>query len=333
MIDEILPIPQIPEALRIASRRGVLIPFVGAGVSRLAGCPDWNEFADGALKFFIGKGKFSHSQYEQIRHLNPRVKLSVALSLETEHKLPIDFRNLLHPKNNPSQGLGERLYSHLSKLAKTFVTTNYDEWLDQGIAFPELSPSGSGSISATAIRSPRVAVHRIADLTHSNLNLPDTVIHLHGSLADPSGMILTTRHYVRHYANDRDAGRAGEENRVLTFLENLFREKNVVFLGYGLGELEILEYIVLKARSSVPAGNEEPRHFIVQGFFSHERELMRSLRDYYLSDCGIELIPYLRDNKDWHQLVDVLEHLARELPARPPLASQEFLEMDDLLNG
>lgn len=46
MSDEILPIPEFPEALREAAQLGKLIPFVGAGASRIAGCPGWNEFAD-----------------------------------------------------------------------------------------------------------------------------------------------------------------------------------------------------------------------------------------------------------------------------------------------
>jgi len=54
-----------------------LIPFVGAGASKLAGCPDWNEFADEALRVFVEHGKFSHAQLDQVKALSPRVKLSI----------------------------------------------------------------------------------------------------------------------------------------------------------------------------------------------------------------------------------------------------------------
>ena len=46
MSDPILPIPRIPDGLRQAAQRGRLVIFVGAGISKLAGCPDWSEFAD-----------------------------------------------------------------------------------------------------------------------------------------------------------------------------------------------------------------------------------------------------------------------------------------------
>jgi hypothetical protein len=45
MSEDILPIPPIPSGLREAAQRGTLIPFIGAGASRIAGCPSWSEFA------------------------------------------------------------------------------------------------------------------------------------------------------------------------------------------------------------------------------------------------------------------------------------------------
>jgi len=66
MTDAIPPIPEVPPALREAAQLTKLIPFVGAGASKLAGCPDWNEFADDALK-----GCFSErpSRNERVRAL------------------------------------------------------------------------------------------------------------------------------------------------------------------------------------------------------------------------------------------------------------------------
>lgn len=60
---------------------------------------------------------------------------------------------------------------------------------------------------------------------------------------------------------------------------------------------------------------------------------MRSLKRYYLEECGIQLIPFLRDQMDWDQLLEVLEEFARLTPASEPMVLQEFKEMEDLLNG
>jgi hypothetical protein len=219
----------------------------------------------------------------------------------------------------------------LFKLGKIFVTTNYDEWLDEGLRQPTPSVVPDATPKESAI-SPIRVVHRVEDLLPSALEEPNTVIHLHGSLRDPKSMILTTQEYVQHYANDRMSGNPALENRVLTFLEYLFDRKTVLFIGYGLEELEILEYVILKARSGSARGSREARHYILEGFFSHETELIRSLSSYYL-EFGIHLIPFLRDNKDRDQLLDVLEEFARLAPASAPLILQKAQDMEDLLNG
>ena len=59
MTDTIPPTPEVPPGLREAAQLTKLIPFVGAGASKLAGCPDWHECADEALRVFVEYGKFS----------------------------------------------------------------------------------------------------------------------------------------------------------------------------------------------------------------------------------------------------------------------------------
>jgi hypothetical protein len=332
MADELLPIPQVPAGLREAAQLGTLIPFIGAGASRVAGCPSWAEFADAALKWLIGDGKFTYSQLDQIRHLHPRVKLSLARTLAKEKGTNIDFHTLLHPKARREHKNGCRLYESLFALGKTFVTTNYDEWLDERIAEPIVAATPSTGPADTLPVSPIRVVHKVDELLPALLSEPNTVIHLHGSLRDPAGMILTTQDYVGHYANDRLSGDPQKENRVLTFLDFLFKNKTVLFIGYGLDELEILEYVILKAGRPAGTSGRESRHYILQGFFSHEEALLRSLKSYYLSECDIQLIPFRRDDKDWEQLLDVLEDFALRIPASDLLVLQKRQEMEELLN-
>jgi hypothetical protein len=328
--NEISAIPELPEGLREAAVRGTLVPFVGAGASRIAGCPTWSQFADGALRSFISQGKFSHAQLDQIRDLNPRIKMSIALSLQKSHSIPLDFEALLYPTGKKDNVKGQKLYGALSKLGRTFVTTNYDEWLHRVINLPEQTITPLAATISPPIQVPRNVFYEIDDLTFDNLVKPNTVVHLHGSLVNPHGMVLTTPHYVTHSANDRWFGGASGENKVLTFLDNLFQRRTVLFVGYGLDELEILEYIIVKRR---PSGTSvgEIKHFMLQGYFSHEQELMTNLSFYY-ADFGIQLIPFLRDHKDWDQLIDVLDDFARKAPASDPMKLQTLADMEKLLN-
>jgi len=128
--DNIPLLPIIPERLRVAAKQGIVIPFVGAGVSQLGGCPGWNEFANASLHFFLQLGKLDHAEYDQLSRLSARVKLSVAVGLEQQYETKIDFRSILHVRDLKKREIGEKVYGHLARLARTFVTTNHDEWLD-----------------------------------------------------------------------------------------------------------------------------------------------------------------------------------------------------------
>lgn len=232
---EITPIPEVPNELIIAAKAGRLVPFIGAGVSMLAGCPSWNDLANMSLKTFIKYGSFNLSRLEQIKHLPPRVKLSIAKSLQKEGEM-IDFNKFFAEGNNDAQKLGEELYSHLSDLSETFVTTNYDRWLDTKRKTQTAPLNQDVDSSQSLPLQARRIIYKKEDLT-PELS-PNTVIHLHGSLEDQEQMVLTTQDYVSHYANDRGKN---NENRVLTFLEFLFSERNVLFIGYGLEELGSVE--------------------------------------------------------------------------------------------
>jgi hypothetical protein len=125
---------------------------------------------------------------------------------------------------------------------------------------------------------------------------------------------------------------AGKENNVLTFLDYLFGEKTVLFIGYSLDELEILEYVIVKARlRQKESSATEIGHYILQGYFSHEQVLMENMRRYF-AECGIGLIPFLRDEKNYDQLIEVLEAFAREAPASEPLKLAKLAEMERLLD-
>ncbi len=331
MIENIEPIPKIPETLRRAALQRKLIPFVGAGVSQLGGCPGWDQFANAALQFFLKKEKITHAQFDQIRSLSSRVKLTLALELEEQYSLPIDFKSLLAPLDDPKKrGIGDNAYLNLSRLGTTFVTTNYDDWLDR---MPPIAVSPSETSTKTQ-QLPKISRRRFCkhgDMTVENLDVPDAVFHIHGSVHERDSMVLTTVHYLERYSSHRIGGATDRENPLLTFLQTLFQLKNVLFVGYGLSELEVLEYVVQKGIGKTSITAEESRHYVIQGFFSHEIELARSLERYFLQ-FGIGLLPFSRDQHDWNQLADVIGYLATELPLGPALALPRRLEMEDLLS-
>lgn len=328
MIENIEPIPKIPQALRLAALQRRLIPFIGAGVSQLGGCPGWDDFANAAVQFFVKNGKLSHAQFDQIRSLSSRVKLSLALELEAQHGLPLEFKDLLTSCDKQRESLGDSVYQNLARLATTFVTTNYDDWLDR--MPPAVVRPSEPSSSAQPPETSRRRFCRHSEITVENLDIPHAVFHIHGSVHERDSMVLTTVNYLERYSSHRIDGTPNRENPLLTFLQTLFRLKNVLFIGYGLSELEVLEYVIQKGIEKHPRTAEEPRHYVLQGFFSHEIELARSLESYF-RQFGIGLLPFSRDERDWNQLAEVISHLATEIPPGPVLALPARLEMERLL--
>ncbi len=159
MSTKLLPVPEIPPGLREAAARTTLVPFIGAGASVLAGCPGWKDFADRSLRWLVGRDKFSYSQLDQIRHLHPRVKLSLARAIAEDNKTKIGYKDILHPKAEQESLTGQRLYNALFRLSKIFITTNYDMWLDKRLPAPSATATPTGP-PAQLITAPMNVVYR-----------------------------------------------------------------------------------------------------------------------------------------------------------------------------
>lgn len=336
MITEIPPIPAIPEELVLAARQGRLVPFIGAGVSQLAGCPGWGDFANQALDHVAREGGINHAVLHAIRGMNlsPRVRLALALQWAQHHGVTIDFEAILHPDRWETHADGVRIYQALTRISKHFVTTNYDLWLDSFLPTASSAIAEAAEQPATSLRISRECIYQPQSILISALDRADTdtVVHLHGSVTDPSSMVLTTAHYIDRYADRGPIADTTTANAVQVFLQELFRLKNLLFIGYSLDELELLEYVILQAKRDRRTGETDARHFILQPFFSHEVELANGIAAYFRDECGVALLPFLRDHKNYAQLVDVLESFARDLEASPLLDAERRYVMERLLD-
>ena len=236
-MNEISPLPDLPEELKEAARTNKLVLFIGAGVSMLAGAPSWDDFANKALESVLSES-FNHSHFQQIKHLSPKIKLALAQAHQSTHG-NIDFEKILEPKNKQ---YGNKIYDLIVQLGSSFVTTNYDTFLDNRFIPQNEKEYIDGSDPQVKTKP----LWKVEEFTPDNL-ANKQVIHIHGSVKDPENMILTTKHYASHYENDRRKNNSDKENNVLTLLDHLFRHKSVLFLGYGLEEMEIIEYVVQKS--------------------------------------------------------------------------------------
>src|ERR1035437_608869 len=233
------PSPDVPSEIENAAQSGELVVFVGAGISRLVKCPSWDGFADQVLEQLIPDGIDYHG-LSQINALgDAKKKLSIAKIIAKKMKRAIDYRSIFNVTLCPNN-----VYSYLNAFNSSFVTTNYEKFLQ-----PE---------SRSADPEDEWRFYRRDQLLRLNLDKNGNVIHLHGCLDDPDSMVITTKDYLEHYSS----------SDVQTFLKYLFEKKTVLFLGYGLEEIEVLEYILRRGNAVSPSGDAPARRYILQGFFN-----------------------------------------------------------------
>ena len=294
------------QLIKDAAKHGELVVFLGAGASKLCGSPSWQEFSNQVVYALEQAGRLSFLEAEQLRALgDSRRTLSIAMDLADEAGLPLDFNKILHPVTPSPAGL--ELYELLASLRPVFVTTNYDRWLDE--ESPEIASGSLEGKESEPITGPsrRPRYYRKEDLTSDRLAERGAVIHLHGSYTDPDSMVVSLRDYIEHYA----------DKRVQAFLSDMFRNYTVLFVGYGLAELEVLDHII-RSNESLSSGKAEPRHFLLYAHRSSESAQTEFIERFFKGHCGVQVIRYCIDAAGYREVVEVFRSWVSQLDVRDP---------------
>jgi len=315
--------PPVPPLVMTAAKLGKLVIFVGAGVSALVGSPDWDALATGALRQLCGAGCLDYAELELLNRLDPKKRLSIAKDISSSSNKQVDYRQLIEPEKPDEDGL--QVFADLLSVGTVFVTTNYDSWFEKAsLSVKENTSVASSTDQARSIltKSSIKSIYSGSDLLSRFLYEPGYVIHLHGSLDDPNSMVISTRDYLTHYARDN----------VKDFLEVLFQEFTVLFAGYGIEEIEILEYVF---RKNPIQGNDNSvaKHYWLFPVFSHEESLFFHLQNYYRNQCNVELVPYNRDKNNYLQLASVIRSWVKEISVRPPAFIEKSTLIERAFNG
>lgn len=144
------------------------------------------------------------------------------------------------------------------------------------------------------------------------------IYHIHGSVRDRENLIFTVSKYLERYSKDS----------FKAFLNEIFDNDKytVLFLGYGLAEFEILDFI-LKYRN-----NSEikiiPKHFMLSPVYQGEENIMKYEQEYY-NDLGINIEIYEKDIYGYNYLINVLKSWKKEIRQTTKLLSNGFSEIDE----
>lgn len=320
MDDEIPEIPDILPDILDAAAYGKLIIFIGAGVSKIVGCPLWQEFANLMLDDLYKKECINYYEYENLKvNKDSRKLLSICKKIYQEKKIELlDFETIFYGDEDKKIEYGA-IYKDLYAFNSIYITTNYDIFLDQVLIdiqnSDKLTQKNKHSLNSNNLKNPSKIIYEKSELLTSNLNYKN-IIHLHGCVKNPKTMIISITDYLEHYAK-------GSE--VSYFLEDLFQNFTVLFIGFGLDEYEIMEFLLNKVKH----GKKELRHFMLYPIFKSAKNLLKFQDDYYAT-LSVKLIPFQIDKRGHNQLALIINQWSKQIG--PKAKPQHFLERIRLID-
>lgn len=318
---KIQEIPDIPPGILSAAASGRLVVFIGAGVSRIIGCPSWKEFALLQLRDLYEQRAINFYEFKklELESLDARKLLSICRNIYEEKKiLPQSLKSLLAGKDEMVKQLN--IYDDLYSFNAVYVTTNYEDYLDKAAQKPvvkmtSLAHATTERDSMEKESSKCKIINSKEQLLISNLS-NGNIMHLHGSIHDEGNTVVTIVDYMKHYQHD---------SKPAALLEEIFNAYTVLFVGYGLEEYEILEFMISKSHTS----KGEVKHFMLYPVFSGEMNLLDFHEKYY-KGLGIQLIAYPIDENGYEQLATIVNKWAKQIgPVSQP---QGFLERVKLID-
>lgn len=303
MSDGLKNIPDINEYRDIlkASHSGRLVVFLGSGVSALLGYRNWKEYADAKAEWLFKKRYINFHDKEKLRRLDAKKILSICDIIFQEKGITCSEYNekdfLFQASNEHKCDNDEvQIYKDLYEFKAVYITTNYDDCLDK-IA----NGSGDIEIDGKIIENGEASQPKVFflddDFTSPKLTLPGNVFHIHGSVNSAESMVITGLDYIKRYARD---------TKLESFLTSIFQEYTVLFIGYGLEEIEILDFIVSTGRRKNSDIGNVIKHYALFPTFLDE-ETMFGFYDKFYNKLGIKLIPYYKDECGYAILKDIIK--------------------------
>jgi len=302
-------IPQVPPKIVEAVNSDTLAVFIGAGVSRLIGCMGWDQLAQNLVnRCFSTKKKdgstcINFKEKETlIQNKDHKKMITICYYiLQTTGLEDIFYEELENSLKADEELLkSQNIYDELYRLRGLFITTNVDEHFDSKF-------------------EPIRIVYREEDFNPSNIDR-NKLYHIHGCLKkDRNSIIFTVPQYIKRYNN-----RTFRE-----FLKTIFDEYTVLFVGYGMAEFELLDFLITKFD---PKKGKELKHFILLPFYRSEENILE-FEQYYYNSMGISVVPYEKDERGYGQLYEVIKSWNSEINEISTYLYETYKEIEDAANN
>lgn len=302
--------PEFRKSIVKAVNNDKLIIFVGAGISRLCGLPSWDDASNHLLSYCVSNCRdFTYASKERIiaNVKDAKEKITIGYYLlnkeDASDKLYQDWlkSEFLLDASSKDKTLAKKqakMRSLIRGLSSIVFSTNVDLLLDKDI------PNENRFFKKEQLQN--ICIKE---------NVDQQIWHLHGSLDRSRDIIFTTKQYLERYTDSH-------------FRENLFNilnrgEYTILFIGYGLSELQLLDFLV-------NAKGDGTRMFLLQPYFSDDVPLYEAEAPYY-KDYGITLIKYPKDN-GYEELFQVLADLKKEVNDSSSKTTEIYSNLEKVLH-
>ncbi len=300
---EITEFPKIPNKIINAVNTNDLVIFIGAGMSYKLGCSTWKTLANELIDLCESKGYMNNFEASQLKHMDNKKVITICHNILISNKKKDLFLKQMKKSFNDENVKEDNpkldTYKNLYKLGGVFITTNADRHIDK-IFLSEQNIIVDSFDNDTDIK---------------NKNL----YKIHGSIAKPSSLVFTVKQYLKQYT----------DNQFGLFLKKLFK-KTILFVGYGLEEFELLEYMYKNIKDEQETGNK--KYFFLKDFYKHEKKIAE-FEQLYFNELGIELIPYAKDELGFRQLDNIIEKWVNDIKDASMTISNSFNEIDEVLRN
>lgn len=293
-------IPEIPDEILSALDNRKLVVFIGAGISALFGLPNWKNMARQILEEIHNEKPtlipYSSKVCLENETDDPRRLLSIIQSIcEDDEYFKQKIIDILERKCDDHNLEG--MINILNRWASPIVTTNYDALLEENI-------EGRNTFSSCKEFKP--------DENSKKLY----IMHLHGSKSVPESMIVTASEYYTLYHDKND------EYGAQGFLDDLFRNNVVLFIGYGLRDNEIIEYAQKHKRGP---------YFVLEPHTRMDEPVIEDLIKYYDS-INIRMLPYFIDIYGYKTVIDVIQEWDSKIQRMSCIPARTHSEIDSILS-
>ena len=224
------------DELKDLRRQGRLIPFVGSGLSRPLGLPDFSE-----LIAFIAEELGYDPEVFKLNGTSWQLAEFYVLRNGSIGALRSEMDRRFNPSNDEIKK--SRAHAALVKMELPVIyTTNYDQIIERAF---------------TIGKKPCCPIRNLKDIAAAPSNSTTQVVKLHGTFEDDESLVLTETSYFDrlNFESPLDIKlRADMLGKALLFLGYSLNDINVRYMLYKLHKLKLQMRGDLSNRASAPTG-------------------------------------------------------------------------------